>query len=83
MTVQVPTRFGDDELRVLDELVAEGVAESRSELIRVAVARLAETHQRAKTGAAIVAGYRAQPQTAEEDAWAVANAIALTEAEPW
>lgn len=83
MTLQVPTRFRDDEVRVLDELVADGVAGSRSELIRVAVARLAEAHRRAKTGAVIVAAYQAQPSTVEDDAWALANAIALTEAESW
>jgi predicted nuclease of restriction endonuclease-like (RecB) superfamily/Arc/MetJ-type ribon-helix-helix transcriptional regulator len=83
MTIQVPTRFRETEVQALDELVADGVADSRSEVIRLAVARLAERHRRAKVGAAIVAAYRAEPQTAEEDAWALANAIALTEAEPW
>lgn len=83
MTVQVPTRFRDAEVDVIDELVADGVADSRSEVIRLAVARLAEQHRRAKTGAAIVAAYQARPQTAEENAWALANAVALTEAEPW
>ena len=83
MTTQVPTRFGDAEVRILDGLVADGVAESRSEVIRIAVARLAEQHRRASIGAAIAAAYRAQPQSADDDAWALANAIALTEAEPW
>ena len=83
VTIQVPTRFRDTEVQALDELVADGVADSRSEVIRLAVARLAERHRRAKVGAAIVAAYRAEPQSAEEDAWALANAIALTEAEPW
>ena len=83
MTVQVPTRFRDAEIDVIDALVADGVADSRSEVIRLAVARLAEQHRRTKTGAAIVAAYQAQPQTDEEDAWALANAIALTETEPW
>jgi Arc/MetJ-type ribon-helix-helix transcriptional regulator len=83
VTVQVPTRFRDTEVEAIDELVADGVADSRSEVIRLAVARLAEQHHRAKTGEAIAAAYRAQPQTADEDAWAHANAVALTEAEPW
>ncbi len=83
MTVQVPTRFRDTEVQAIDELVADGVADSRSEVIRLAVARLAEQHHRAKTGEAIAAAYRAQPQTADEAAWALANALALTEAEPW
>jgi Arc/MetJ-type ribon-helix-helix transcriptional regulator len=83
MTTQVPTRFRDDELASLDELVADGVADSRSEVVRLAVARLADEHRRRKVGEAIAAAYRERPQTDEDEAWAMANAIALTEAEPW
>ena len=83
MTVQVPTRFHSDEVDKLDELVSAGLAASRSEVVRLAVARLYDEHRRRKIGEAIVAGYRAHPQTAEEDAMAAANAVALTEAEAW
>jgi Arc/MetJ-type ribon-helix-helix transcriptional regulator len=83
MTIQVPTRFGETEVRALDELVADGVAKSRSDAIRLAVAQLYEQHRRRKIGDAIADAYRAIPQTQEEDAWAMANALALTEAEPW
>ncbi len=83
MTVQVPTRFQEGEVRAIDELVADGVAASRSDAIRLAVAQLVDQHRRRKIGAAIVESYRAAPQTAEEDAWALASALALTEAEPW
>lgn len=83
MTTPIPTRFGADELDALDELVADGVAGSRSGAIRLAVARLHEAHRRAKVGEAIADAYRALPQTADDDALALANANALTEAEPW
>jgi Arc/MetJ-type ribon-helix-helix transcriptional regulator len=83
MTIQVPTRFRDVEVDALDELVADGVADSRSEAIRLAVARLSDEHRRRKVGQQIVDAYRAQPQTAEDDAWAMASAMALTEVEPW
>jgi Arc/MetJ-type ribon-helix-helix transcriptional regulator len=83
MTIQVPTRFRETEVEALDELVADGVADSRSEAIRLAVARLSDQHRRRKIGQQIAAAYRAQPQSAEEDAWAMASAMALTEAEPW
>ena len=64
-------------------MVADGVAESRSHVIRLAVERLFEAHRRRKIGEAMADAYRATPQTDEHDAWAVANAIAMTEAEPW
>ena len=37
MTTPVPTRFSDEELALIDDLVAQGVAESRSALIRQAI----------------------------------------------
>lgn len=83
MSIEVPASFADEELALVDELVADGVGNSRSETIRVAVARLHDQHRRTKVGALIADSYRKQPQSAEDDAWAIANAVALTEAEPW
>lgn len=83
MTTSVPTRFKDEELEALDGLVALGVAGSRSEAIRLAVADLVDRHRRAAVGRAIAEAYRDAPQTADDDALAMANAEALTDAEPW
>jgi Arc/MetJ-type ribon-helix-helix transcriptional regulator len=83
MTTPVPTRFSDDELALSDELVAEGVGENRSAVIRRAVAHLADAVRRARTGAAIADSYRQRPQTVEDDELAMASALALTEAESW
>lgn len=83
MTTPVPTRFSDEELDLIDELVAEGVGDSRSAVIRRAVAHLADTVRRARVGAAIADSYRRLPQTTGDDEAAMGNAIALTEAEPW
>lgn len=83
MTIPVPTRFKPEELAALDGLVREGVAENRSDAIRLAVAQLHERHEREKVGRAIADAYRDQPQSADDDALALANVIALTEAEPW
>ncbi len=83
MTTQVPTRFSDEELSVLDGLIADGVAPSRSETIRLAVERLADAHRREQIGRAIAEAYEALPQTDEENELALASAIALSEAEPW
>jgi len=83
MTTPVPTRFSHEEIALLDELVAAGVGDNRSAVVRRAVAHLADAVQRARTGAAIADSYRGEPQSAGDDALAMANALALTEAEPW
>jgi Arc/MetJ-type ribon-helix-helix transcriptional regulator len=83
MTTPVPTRFTDDELALIDELVEIGIAENRSAVIRRGVHHLAESVHRARVGAAIAASYRERPQSSEDDELAMASAIAMTEAEPW
>lgn len=83
MTTPVPTRFTDDELALIDEMVASGVAENRSAVIRRGVHHLADSVRRARIGATIAASYRDLPQTPEDDELAMASAIAMTEAEPW
>lgn len=83
MTTPVPTRFSDEELALLDELVDQGVGDSRSAVIRRGVHHLADSVRRARVGGAIAHSYRIQPQSADDDAMAAANAMAMTEAEPW
>jgi Arc/MetJ-type ribon-helix-helix transcriptional regulator len=83
MAVPIPTRFTSEELSLIDQLVLEGVASSRSAVIRRAVHHLADSVRRARIGAAIAESYREQPQSPEDDALAMASAIAMTEAEPW
>jgi Arc/MetJ-type ribon-helix-helix transcriptional regulator len=83
MTTPVPTRFTDDELALIDELVDSGIAASRSAVIRRGVHYLAESVRRAGVGSSIAASYRERPQTPEDDELAMASAIAMTEAEPW
>ena len=83
MTSPVPTRFSEADLAVLDRLVSEGVGRNRSEVIRQAVLSLDDALRRAKIGESIAESYHLQPQSAEEEAFAISNAIAMTEAEPW
>ncbi len=83
MTTPVPTRFTDEELALIDELVEHGVADSRSAVIRRGVHHLADSVRRAQIGEAIAASYRAVPQTDDDNELAMASAIAMTEAEPW
>lgn len=79
----MPTRFSQDELTLIDDLVAQGVGDSRSAVIRHAIHQLADLVRREQIGAEIAASYREHPQTPEDDDLAMANAIAMTEAEPW
>ena len=83
MTTPVPTRFSQEELALIDDLVAQGIGDSRSAVIRQAIHQLADLVRRARIGAEIAASYREHPQTPEDDDLAMANAIAMTEAEPW
>ena len=83
VTTPVPTRFTDVELTLLDELVEQGIGDSRSAVIRRGLHELADSVRRARVGEAIARSYREQPQTPEDDELALASATAMTEAEPW
>lgn len=83
MTTPVPTRFTDEELALIDELVGDGIADNRSAVIRRGVHHLADSVRRARVGAAIAQSYEERPQSREDDELALASAIAMTEAEPW
>jgi Arc/MetJ-type ribon-helix-helix transcriptional regulator len=83
MTVQVPTRLNGWEVQRLDELVADGIGDNRSDVIRLALRELYDAHRRRQAGAAIAESYRITPQTTDEVDIAMSSAIALTEAEPW
>jgi hypothetical protein len=79
----VPTRFSPEEIELLDRLVAAGVGDTRSAVVRTAVIRLADSVRRAAIGAAIADSYREAPQSFEDGQAALASALAMTEAEPW
>jgi Arc/MetJ-type ribon-helix-helix transcriptional regulator len=83
MTTPVPTRFTDEELALIDQLVREGLGDSRSAVIRRGVHHLADAVRRARIGESIAQSYRDRPQSPEDDELAMASAIAMTEAEPW
>jgi len=83
VTTPVPTRFTDEELTLIDDLVEQGIGGNRSAVIRRALHELADRVRRARVGAEIAASYRQHPQSAEDDELAMASAIALTEAESW
>ncbi len=80
---QLVTRIDDSLAASVDELVKEGVVESRSDAVRRGLAVLIEQTRRAHTADAIVSGYRVRPQTDEELAWAEEAGVRMISEEPW
>lgn len=61
LTTPVPTRFSDEELALIDDLVEQGIGDSRSAVIRQAIHQLAELVRRARVGADVTSTIRAIP----------------------
>jgi metal-responsive CopG/Arc/MetJ family transcriptional regulator len=80
---QLVTRIDDDLVRQVDELVAEGVVESRSDAVRQALRELVDRHRRRRRAERDIAAYTAQPQTEEEVAGVDEAARRMIEEEPW
>ncbi len=80
---QLVTRVNDNLVSLVDELVEEGVVESRSDAVRRGLRALVDRQRRLRTGEAIVQGYRDRPQTEEEVGWADAATIRMIGEEPW
>jgi Arc/MetJ-type ribon-helix-helix transcriptional regulator len=80
---QVVARLNDDLVAAVDDLVSEGVFESRSDAIRRALEFVVDAERRKHIGDAIVTGYERIPETAEELRWAEAATAAMIADEPW
>lgn len=80
---QFVTRIDDDLARAIDELVEEGVFESRSEAVRTSLTATLEAHRRIRLGRESNKGYAQFPETVEELRLAEAVATLMITAEPW
>jgi Arc/MetJ-type ribon-helix-helix transcriptional regulator len=80
---QLVARIDAELAASVDELVAQGVVDSRSDAVRRGLRVLIEQTHRSRTAAAIIAGYRTHPQTDEEVAWADEATIRMIAEEPW
>ena len=80
---QLVTRVSDELLARVDELVASGVIESRSDAVRIGLRQVVDEHRRKRIADSIVAGYRAQPQTPAEVGWPDEATAAMIAEEPW
>lgn len=79
----VRARLSNKELSVIDRLVSEGVGSNREDVIHQAIRWYDDALKRHRVGKAIEDHYLRHPQSDADHAQAMANAIALTEAESW
>jgi Arc/MetJ-type ribon-helix-helix transcriptional regulator len=82
-TEQIAVRLPEELLAELDELVAQGVYESRAAAVRAGIEAVAESERRRKTDRAVVAGYRRVPASEAEHESAVASLRDAIREEPW
>jgi len=80
---QIVTRVTQSLAGEVDELVADGVVQSRSDAVRIGLEWLVESHRRERIGSVIAESYRRQPQTEVELAGIDEATRALIEEEPW
>jgi Arc/MetJ-type ribon-helix-helix transcriptional regulator len=66
---QLIARVPQDLLKEIDALVAEGVFESRSDVVREAIVRLVDRARRDEVGRQIAEAYERMPLTEEEFDW--------------
>lgn len=83
MTVQLVTRVPDDVAAAIDDLVREGVFDSRSDAVRTGLAAVIDRRRRVAIGQAIADGYRRVPQVDDELSWSDAASAAMIREEPW
>jgi Arc/MetJ-type ribon-helix-helix transcriptional regulator len=80
---QLVTRVDQRLVALIDDLVRQGVVESRSDAVRQGLATLIDRHRRNWTAAAIVQGYQTRPQTEDELGWADQSTVRMIGEEPW
>jgi Arc/MetJ-type ribon-helix-helix transcriptional regulator len=80
---QLVTRVSNELLASVDELVADGAIESRSDAVRIGLRRVVDEHRRRRIADAIVAGYRAQPRAPSDVGWPDEATVAMIGDEPW
>ena len=83
LMAQLIARVPEEILDEIDALVSSGAYESRSDLVREALAYLLDHRRRVEIGRRIVEGYERFPETEAEIRSAEASARAMVEEEPW
>ena len=82
-TEQIAVRIPEEQLEVLDDLVARGVYETRAAAVRAGVDALVELDRRLRVDREIVDGYRRSPPTNAEQQAAIASMREAIAEERW
>jgi Arc/MetJ-type ribon-helix-helix transcriptional regulator len=80
---QLVTRVDEDLASLVDELIDEGVVDSRSDAVRRGLRVLIDQHQRRRTAEAIIRGYEQHPQTDDDVGWSDEATVRMIKDEPW
>ena len=81
--VQLVAKVEDEIAAEIDRLVANGVFESRSHVVRISLEELLDRSRRDEIAKRILAGYERVPETDEELEHARLMATAMIAEEPW
>ena len=82
-TEQIAIRLPQELLVELDDLVRNGVYESRAAAVRAGIETVMELERRRRTDRAVVEGYRRIPPTAAEREAAIVSLREAIVEEPW
>lgn len=81
--VQLVASIDDELVAHIDDMIAQGEVQSRSDAVRRGLQALVSRHQRQQIANTIIEGYQNQPQTSEEVGWADEDTIAMISEESW
>lgn len=80
---QIAVRVPEEQIRVLDDLVARGVYATRADAVRAGIEAVLELDRRRQSDRSIVDGYRRTPPTEAELMSAIASLRQAIAEEPW
>lgn len=80
---QLVARIDGDLAALVDELVASGAVESRSDAVRRGLRMLVDRHRRLAVAKSIIAGYEKEPQSEVEVGWPDETTTRMIGDEPW
>lgn len=82
-TEQIAVRLSAELVHDLDELVTQGVFDSRAAVVRAGITSVADQHRRRATDQAIIDGYLRIPPSPDDDSVALASLRESIAEEPW
>lgn len=82
-STQIAVRISDELLQTIDDMIEQGLVESRADAVRQALGRMVDQIERLRIDRAIVEGYRRTPATEDEQAAAQAALRKSIEDETW